>query len=50
MVFWAGLMGAAIGSAVGVTLRRRGQRHAQLFAAATAAGVFLVVASDALGS
>ena len=49
MIFWAGLIGAGIGSAVGVSLKRRGHEQAQLVAAATAAVVFIMVtAIDAM--
>ena len=43
MIFLAGLLGAGIGSAVGVSLKRRGNQQAQLIAAATAAIVFVLV-------
>jgi uncharacterized membrane protein YeaQ/YmgE (transglycosylase-associated protein family) len=43
MIFWAGLIGAAVGSAVGASLKRRGHRQAPLLAATAAAIVFILL-------
>jgi uncharacterized lipoprotein YajG len=49
MIIWAGLAVAGIGSAVGVSLKRRDHRQAPLLAAATAAGALITLtAIDAL--